>query len=165
MRKAFSVAVAVVVVAMVLAPMQAQAQRGAGQKGRGFYLLRCLNRLNLTETQKAQVREVVKRHRVERVKLLEDLVKAKEHLRDLMESDNVTDAEVTVAWNRVASVKGKMVLLRMKVKREVLSILTPDQKLRLKEMILMRRLRSLDERPRWGKRAHPKPVNHGNLMW
>jgi len=148
--KASRAAVVALVLAMALVPLRSEAKPGMEPRSSGT-LMRCMKRLNLTESQRLRVKEIIDAQRAKRVKLLEELVKAREHLRDTMNDDNATDAEVTSAWNKVASIKGKMLLLRRKTRREIMAVLTPDQRVRLKEMILMRRLNDGGGRQRMGR--------------
>ena len=158
MRRSLGRMVVLMAVTSMLLPVQAEARWGSSVRSNGFHIMRYLNRLNLTESQRLQVKQIAKRHRIQQVELLEKLVKAREYLQEVMQNDNATDEEITSAWNKVASIKGKMLLLKRSMRRDVMKILNPDQRLQLKEVILLRQLNNMRGRQRINSINRPSPL-------
>ncbi len=145
------VMVSLMVAGMVLS-CEARAGRGMMKgDGGGFYIMECLENLNLTDAQKKEIVAILDGHKAERKSLRNRFIEARENLQKVMLRDDVTDGDVREAWRRVASVREDMLLMRAKIHRDIAKILTPRQKELIKQMAERRRnmvKRRFEERER-----------------
>lgn len=102
---------------------------GMGWQGpcMGFGMIRKLERLGLSETQKQQVAAILKTHRDEIAGNLNEGVKARTKLRDALQSRDYSEAAVQEAASAMAAHQEKMILLTARVMNELRSVLTPEQ--------------------------------------
>lgn len=109
---------------------------GCGGRGRGHHspFARMMHRLNLTEAQKHDVAGILKKHEAEAKSVAKDMVQARKQLIGAIGSETSTDEAVRQAAQQVASQEEKTALIRAKIVKEVMGILTPAQKTSVQEM-------------------------------
>jgi Spy/CpxP family protein refolding chaperone len=121
---------------------------GAGGPGRsgGFggpmgLLPRLGRELNLTDTQKDQIKAIADTHKDEWKSLAERERAAHQALNALVMADAIDEASIRQKSADVAAVDADAAVMRAHAHAEVLQILTADQRAQLKTLISQRRLR------------------------
>jgi len=109
-------------------------EMGPGMMG-GHYILGKLMSVGLDEKQKDAVKEIVRKTMKETIKKRADLDIARIDLRDLLDKDSVNMKAVESKLKQIASLEADIHLSRIKAHEEIKSILTPDQRRKLKEMM------------------------------
>ncbi len=111
-------------------------RRGRGMMhGKRGYVQQCLEKLNLTDTQKDEIAAILTRHKGEREALSGRLEKARKNLKTVMLNDQSTEGDVRAAWRKLSKVREEMLVLRFKERKEVFKVLTPQQREQVKTMI------------------------------
>jgi Spy/CpxP family protein refolding chaperone len=105
----------------------------AGPRGGGFRFLR---HLDLTETQKTEIRAILDNHRNDpAVQTLRDnLQEARRALRDAVRSETFDESAVRNAHQTAANHAEEMAVHRAKVFGEISAVLTPEQREQLKSL-------------------------------
>jgi Spy/CpxP family protein refolding chaperone len=118
---------------------------GPGRSGRfggPMGLLPMLGReLNLTDTQKDQIKAIADTHKEEWKSLADRERAAHEALNALVMADTIDEASIRQKSAEVAAVDADAAVMRAHAHAEALQILTADQKAQLKTLISQRRLR------------------------
>jgi Spy/CpxP family protein refolding chaperone len=99
--------------------------------------------LNLTDTQKDQIKAIAGAHTDEWKSLADRERTAHAALNDLVIADTIDEAAIRQKSAEVAAVDADAAVARAHAHAEVLQILTADQKTQLKTLISQRRLRPL----------------------
>jgi Spy/CpxP family protein refolding chaperone len=137
---------------------------GEGKRGRGGKhgmrgmrgdrgmrgLMRSLSRLDLTETQKSQVKTILETQRTGGQPLREEARSLMMKRRD----GTITEGEKT----RLDEIRTEMKNSAELTKNSVLALLTPEQTQKLEQMKAERRQRMEERRQRWQQRRQEKPV-------
>lgn len=101
--------------------------RGRGHH-RGFGQGRLFEKLNLTDAQKAQMKQISQSSR-ERSKPLHQELRAKEQeLRQASEGSTFNEALATQKLTEMASLRAKLMGEQFKLRQEMQAVLTPEQK-------------------------------------
>ncbi|MFB3855581.1 MAG: Spy/CpxP family protein refolding chaperone [Vicinamibacterales bacterium] len=120
---------------------------GGGPMGFGRSILapRLARQLELTETQRAEIRTVMESHRTEARALAEKGQPIRQQLHDAVVSNNT--AAIDSLARELGQLQAENAKLRAKVRAEVLSKLTPDQveKLRTIEAQVQQRMKRLQQ--------------------
>lgn len=103
------------------------------RSGHGFIGLRALMRLGLSDAQKTEVANVIKKHRDDIKNATDKLIEAKKNLSDVIHADEFSEADVRQAFQQVTPIKEEFVVLRAKIFSELKSVLTTEQIKVLKE--------------------------------
>jgi protein CpxP len=115
---------------------QAQAQAGAGQQGEGVGQGRRAARaaaLNLTDTQREQIRKLREDHRVALREPLQQLREARNQWRAEMATDQPDPARLEQLRGQVLQLSQQIEASRLQMQEQRLSILTPEQRQTLRE--------------------------------
>jgi Spy/CpxP family protein refolding chaperone len=104
--------------------------------------------LNLTDDQKAQLKQIAESHRDEFRAAGEKARAAHEGMRALIESDSIDENAIRAKSQEVAAAEAEMMILNAKVRQQSLQVLTSEQQAKLKEL--------RDSRPGPG-RGGPRP--------
>uniref|UniRef100_A0A832A2H1 Periplasmic heavy metal sensor n=1 Tax=Desulfacinum infernum TaxID=35837 RepID=A0A832A2H1_9BACT len=101
-----------------------------GGEGTGmfFQFLERVVELKLTPEQQEKILTVLKKHRTEFQETLTKLADAHRKLNDTIAQDNATEAAVREAHKAAAAAQEDLAVLRAKVRREVMPLLTEEQK-------------------------------------
>ncbi|MBW2011748.1 MAG: Spy/CpxP family protein refolding chaperone [Deltaproteobacteria bacterium] len=94
---------------------------------KGFFGLRTLMQLDLTDTQKAEVRTIIDKYREQRQNMELQLSEPKEQLQLAIHAENFSEENVRQAHQNVSSIMEEMVVLRAKLMAELKPVLTADQ--------------------------------------
>jgi len=84
--------------------------------------------LKLTPEQQEKILEVLRKHRNDFEETFRNLGEARRKLEDTLSRDNATEADVREAHKAVAAAQEDLAVLRMKIRREIMPILTEQQR-------------------------------------
>ncbi len=93
-----------------------------------------LNRLNLTDAQRDQVKSVVDSHGAELRPLAEKAMTTRRALEQAVTADAIDEGAIRAKAADVATVESDMAVARARVHADILQVLTPDQRAKLKEL-------------------------------
>jgi len=109
----------------------ANAQFGHGRmmcgKGPGFPGLRMVMDLDLSDTQRDEIRTIVKKYRAEGKEIREDLASARENMAAVMFADPLDEAAVRNQFQSVVPQMENLAVFGARIISEVKTVLTPDQ--------------------------------------
>ncbi len=97
-----------------------------------FQFLERLVELKLTPEQQEKILRALKNHREDFQQTFKKLADAHRKLSDVTTQDNATEAAVREAHKAVAAAEEDLAVLRAKVRREVMLLLTEEQKAKVK---------------------------------
>ncbi len=106
-----------------------------------------LDRLNLTDAQRDQVKGVVDSHEAELRPLGEKTMTARRALEQAVTADTIDEGAIRAKAADVASVESDMAVARARVHADVLQVLTSDQRAKLKELQAEMEKRAATRRP------------------
>lgn len=106
-----------------------------------------LDRLNLTDAQRDQVKSVVDSHETELRALGEKAMTARRALEQAVTADTIDEGAIRAVAADVASVESDMAVARARVHADVLQVLTSDQRAKLKELQAEMEKRAATRRP------------------
>jgi len=110
-----------------------QEWRGQGMK-RGFHRDGAFNRLNLTDDQKAKMKQIRESFAERNKGLLADLRARRQELRQASEGGTFNEALATQKLTDTAGLQAKLMGERFKLHQEMLTVLTAEQKTQLEQM-------------------------------
>jgi len=90
--------------------------------------------LDLTDDQKAQLKQIAESHRDEFRAAGEKARAAHEGMRALIESDSIDENAIRAKSQEVAAAEAEIMILNAKVRQQSLQVLTSEQQAKLKEM-------------------------------
>lgn len=106
-----------------------------------------LNRLDLTDAQRDQVKGVVDSHEAELRTLGEKAMTARRALEQAVTADTIDEGAIRAKAADVAAVDSDMAVARARVHADVLQVLTSDQRAKLKELQAEMEKRAETRRP------------------
>ena len=135
---------AVVLVASIAVAQSVKTDRG-GEQGprrewhgegakRGFHGDGAFNRLNLTDDQKAKMKQIRESFAERNKPLLEQLRTKRQELRQASEGGTFNEALATQKLTEMAGLQAKLMGERFKLHQEMQSVLTAEQKTQLEQM-------------------------------
>jgi len=135
---------AVVLVASIAVAQSVKTDRG-GEQGprrewhgegakRGFHGGGVFNRLNLTDDQKAKMKQIRESFAERNKPLLEQLRTKRQELRQASEGGTFNEALATQKLTEMAGLQAKLMGERFKLHQEMQSVLTAEQKTQLEQM-------------------------------
>jgi len=107
--------------------------RGQGMK-RGFHRDGAFNRLNLTDDQKAKMKQIRESFAERNKGLMADLKAKRQELRQASEGGTFNEALATQKLTETAGLQAKLMGERFKLHQEMLTVLTAEQKTQLEQM-------------------------------
>ena len=135
---------AVVLVASIAVAQSVKTDRGSGQgprrewqgegAKRGFHGGGALNRLNLTDDQKAKMKQIRESFAERNKPLLEQLRTKRQELRQASEGGTFNEALATQKLTEMAGLQAKLMGERFKLHQEMQSVLTAEQKAQLDQL-------------------------------
>lgn len=138
------VAALVLAVAIAVPVVIAQSTDDGGRKGRrdhaghfgkrGGGMGRLFSQLDLTDAQKAQIKQIHENSRAELRPLGEQIRAKRQEIRQAREGGTVNEALVTQKLTEIAPLEAKMMAARARIHEQTLSVLTPEQKTKLEQM-------------------------------
>jgi Spy/CpxP family protein refolding chaperone len=114
--------------------IKAHAENAGPRRSRGALLQKAREHLGITDAQAAQIRDVLKGERETLANLARELHAAHAGLRDTIQKDGSTEADVRAASAKLAKVQADMAVERHKLFGTIKPILTPEQLERLAKM-------------------------------
>jgi Spy/CpxP family protein refolding chaperone len=127
--------------------------RGEGMK-RGFHRGGAfLHRLNLTEDQKAKMKQIRENFMASNKPLLDQVRAKRQELRQASEGGTFNEALATQKLTEMASLQAKLMGERFKVRQEMQNVLTSEQKAQLEQ------LKAQFKSHRGGRRGQGGPRN------
>jgi protein CpxP len=106
---------------------------GRGHRGRAFGG-RLFSRLNLTDAQKEQMKQINQSFRESTRPLRQELKGKYGELRQANTGETFNEALATQKMNEISAIQVKLMGERFKLKQEISSVLTPEQKTQLEQM-------------------------------
>jgi periplasmic protein CpxP/Spy len=100
---------------------------GEHMAGAGF------RKLDLTDAQKAQIKQIRESHSQSLSPLMEQIRSKRQEIRQASESGTFNEALVTQKLNEIAPLEAKLMGERSRLHQEMLSVLTADQKAKLEQ--------------------------------
>ena len=107
--------------------------QGEGTK-RGFHERAFWARLNLTEDQKAKLKQIHQSFAERNKPLLDELSAKRQELRQASKGGTFDEALATQKLTEMAGLQAKLMGERFKLHQEMLSVLTPEQKAKLDQL-------------------------------
>jgi len=110
--------------------------RGHGGHGEGFGGMmggRLFSQLNLTDDQKAKIKQIHQTFAASNKPLRQELRTKRQELRQTSEGGTFNEAQATQKLTEMASLQAKLMGERFKLHQEVLSVLTAEQKVQLEQ--------------------------------
>jgi periplasmic protein CpxP/Spy len=136
-------------------------RRGPGGPGRGGALMLPLRGLDLTETQREQVKTAIDAHKAEFEAIGTRMRQARTALDEAVTADALNEAAVRQASVDVAAVEADAAVLRAKVHTEVWALLTPAQQQKARELKAQRAERRAQVRQRIEQRREQRRQQRG----
>jgi protein CpxP len=87
-----------------------------------------LKELNLTETQQAQVKDIMEKQKPQREAKWKEMSEARKALHEAARSDTYDSARVRELAGKQAQIKADMTVMRIETLHQVYALLTPEQK-------------------------------------
>ena len=137
------IAALVLAVAIAVPAVLAQATDDGGRKGRrdhsGHFGRRggegrMFKNLDLTDAQKAQIKQIHENSRAEIRPIAEQVRAKRQEIRQAREGGTVNEALVTQKLTEIAPLEAKLIAERARVHEQMLSVLTPEQRTKLEQM-------------------------------
>jgi protein CpxP len=119
---------------------------GPGGHGGGFGGLKMLMQLDLTDAQKAQVRELLPAFRAEKDRRQADRQAMRTRMKALVEAERFDENEVRLAFREMVPVMEDMAVTRVRFMHDVKAILTPAQIAQIEERMAGRENRRGEQR-------------------
>jgi periplasmic protein CpxP/Spy len=110
------------------------AWHGEGMKRGGFGADRIFARLNLTDDQKAKIKQIRESFGTTNKPLLDQVKAKRQELRQASEGGTFNEALATQKLTEMAGLQAKLMGARFQLRQQMLSVLTPEQKARLDQM-------------------------------
>lgn len=109
------------------------AWHGQGMRG-GFGGDRLFARLNLTDDQKAKIKQTRQSFMESNKPLLDQLKSKRQELRQASEGGTFNEALATQKLTEMAGLQAKLMGARIQLRQQMLSVLTPEQKTQLDQL-------------------------------
>lgn len=142
MRNSIFNAVGAIAVAGLMALANPAAAHGGFGGGRGggklfassFQLAYIARHLDMTEAQKAQLKEVLDAARPEADRMAEAMIDNRQAMKAFRESENLGEAEIRQIADQQGRLVADMMVLHARVHTQIRNILTPEQLERFEKM-------------------------------
>ena len=133
-----SLSAVVLVVGSIAVAQSVKTHRGQGQRGawmeRGFHGGSAFARLNLTDDQKAKMKQSRQSFMESNKPLLEQLRAKRQELRQASEGGTFNEALATQKLTEMAGLQAKVMGARFALHQQMLSVLTTEQKAQLDQL-------------------------------
>jgi periplasmic protein CpxP/Spy len=109
--------------------------RQHGKRGGGGLLRgRLAQRLNLTEAQQTQLKQLVENHRANTQALRAELKAKRQELRHAQQGGTFNEALATQKLTESAATRARLMAEQFKLRQEMLAVLTPEQKAQFEQL-------------------------------
>jgi len=133
-----SLSAVVLIVASVAVAQSVKTHRGQGQRGawmgRGFHGGGAFKQLNLTDDQKAKMKQIRQSFMESNKPLLEQLQAKRQELRQASEGGTFNEALATQKLTEMAGLQAKAMGARFALHQQMLAVLTTEQKAQLDQL-------------------------------
>lgn len=121
---------------MISAPASAQneSHHGPGLFASSFQTAHIAQRLDLSEEQRQQFREILSQTRPEADDLADAILANRRALRELQKGTEMSDSEIREIADRRGQLVSRMIVLKVRVRSQIDALLTPEQRSRFQEM-------------------------------
>lgn len=106
----------------------------AGPGGRGFNVDRMAEKLKLSNDQRTQIESIINESKDQLTEFREKMQGNRKQLRALTQTATLNEADVRKIADAQGDLKADMIVLRVQQRAKINSILTEDQRAKLKEM-------------------------------
>src|ERR1051325_6044359 len=120
--------------------------------GRGDFAMMGFHQLDLTDAQKAQLKQIHENSRQTLAPVVEQIRAKRQEIRQASEGGTVNEALVAQKLAEIAPLEAKLIAERARVHQESLNVLTADQKAKLDQM-------REQAKARWAERRANKQSN------
>ncbi len=120
-------------------PAEHKFGRGGFHGGPMFGMM--LHRLDLTDAQKAQVKQIMTQERPALKPLMQQMAQGRTQLRQLALSGNFSEDQARSIATQQSQNMTEMMVQRARIENEVFQVLTPDQKTKLTQLLQERAAR------------------------
>ena len=127
----------------------AKGERHGHRGGRGDFAMMGFGKLDLTDAQKAQLKQIRENHHQTIAPLMQQIGAKRQEIRQASEGGAFNEALVTQKLVEIAPLEARMMGEQAKIHQEMLSVLTPDQKAKLDQM-------RAEGKSRWAERRANK---------
>jgi protein CpxP len=147
-----AVSAAALAVPVALAQMRGGHERGGrrGDRDEGLHGM-MLKGINLTDDQKAKVKQIGQTFRDSTQSLRQDLETKRQALHQATEGGTFDEASTTQKLTEIAPLEAKLMGERFKMEQQTLSVLTPEQKTQLDQKRAEFKAREAERRGRKGE--------------
>jgi Spy/CpxP family protein refolding chaperone len=129
-----------------------EGHRHHGKKG-GEFGFGCFKELNLTDTQKSGIKEIMDKYDPQLDALHGQLREARQQMRTTLNSSPFDETTVRTTYQQLSPLRENMFVLREQMKSEIRSLLTADQ------------IKTLDQkRESWGERGRDRRDHRHAMM-
>lgn len=111
-----------------------------------------LDRLNLSDAQKDQVKQILQSHQADTQSLVQREMAARQALEDAVSGDAFDEGAVRARSADLASVEADLAVSRARIRSEVFQVLTPDQQAQVRQMQADAKQRQQQMQQRRGRR-------------
>jgi len=133
-----SLSAVVLVIGSIAVAQTVKTHRGQGPggawMGRGSSGDRIFARLNLTDDQKAKIKQTRQSFMESNKPLLDQLKSKRQELRQASEGGTFNEALATQKLTEMAGLQAKLMGARIQLRQQMLSVLTPEQKTQLDQL-------------------------------
>jgi periplasmic protein CpxP/Spy len=109
--------------------------RGHGMFGEGRMMAFFAHRLDLTDAQQAQVKDILAKEKPALKPLFAQLAQGRQQMRQLEENGTFDEAQVRALATQQSQTITELMVQKARIKSELLAVLTPDQKAKFKDMM------------------------------
>jgi Spy/CpxP family protein refolding chaperone len=99
-----------------------------GVMGPGLHSLKTIIQLDLSDSQRLQLINIIEKYDNERESLKESLREANKNLARVLQSEQPDEAEIRNALRRAAPIREELFVMRVNMMAELKTVLTPNQR-------------------------------------
>lgn len=151
MKNANKVIVSALLLSGVLAAANVDAQVGQG-RGRGIHAGRMFETLNLTDSQKKNIGDMMASNRERMRPLMQRVREQRQRLNDASQRQPFDEAGVRLQAQELAKLQSEMIVHRAAMMNRISTVLTPEQRAKWQEQRAQRKAQFKDGMERRGGR-------------
>lgn len=106
-----------------------------GEHRRGHFFEKIAKELGLNDQQKSQAKAILEKSRAENKPYFSALMTERHQMRELMLSGNADEAAIRAQSAKIAAAEADLAVQRSKEAKQLLALLTPEQKTKLKTIL------------------------------
>lgn len=93
-----------------------------------------LRQLNLTESQREQIRAILQTHRDEQLAIAQRIREQRQAVAALVTADAIDEGAIRAAHDKLAAAMADGAILRARIRSEVMQVLTPEQQAKARQL-------------------------------